>query len=191
MLDTNPKFIAERLAEDYQRQQALFSAQPAIVQRYLETQGEQIAQAVVDGNPQVSFSLPDRVVCTLENGDQPALVTIPQNQRTRSAGSFINRVRKMELHRALRHVFIGLEQSPDRAVSVAAGLLRHATVMHMVYQMLPAGRTVCYKPADLDETIPSIPEDTGLEPESAITASTDAIAEEGQNEEGRGDLIVP
>ena len=36
--------------------------------------------------------------------------------------------------------FNELEQSPDRAISVAAGLLRHATVMHMIYQMLPAGQ---------------------------------------------------
>jgi hypothetical protein len=191
MLETNPKFLAERLAQDYQRQQALFSAQPAIVQRYLETQGKQIAQAVVDGNPQISFSLPDRVVCTLENVDQPALVTIPQNQRTRSVGSFINRFRKAELYKDLRHVFTELEQSPDRAVSVAAGLLRYATVMHMVYQMLPAGRDVCYKPADEDETIPSIPEEDAFEPESAITSANDAIAEDGKVEEGRGDLLVP
>src|SRR5512138_2021132 len=173
MLETNPKFLAERLAEDYRRQQALFSAQPAIVQRYLETQGKQIAQAVVDGDPQIRFSLPDRIVCTLEDVDQPALVTIPQNQRTRSAGSFINRFRKAELYKQLRHTFIELEQSPDRAVSVAAGLLRHAAVMHMIYEMLPAGRTVCYKLADEDETIPSVPEDNGFEPESAITATTD------------------
>jgi len=191
MLETNPKFLAERLAEDYRRQQALFSAQPAIVQRYLETQGKHIAQAVIDGDPQVSFSLPDRVVCTIENVDQPALVTIPQNQRAHSAGSFINRFRKMELYKQLRHTFIELEQSPDRAVSVAASLLRHATVIHMVYQMLPAGRDVCYKPAEEDETIPSIPEDSGFEPESAITAASDAIAEEGTGEEGRGDLLVP
>ena len=98
---------------------------------------------------------------------------------------------KWNCYKELRHTFIELEQSPDRAVSVAAGLLRHATVMHMVYQMLPAGRTVCYKPADEDETIPSIPEEDDLEPESAITAATDAIAEEGRTEEGRGDLLVP
>ncbi|RPJ22131.1 MAG: hypothetical protein EHM33_24440 [Chloroflexi bacterium] len=191
MLETYPKKLSERLSEDYERQQALFSAQPAIVQRYLETQGKQIAQAVVDGDPQINFSLPDRVICTLENVDQPALVTIPQNQRTRSAGSFINRFRKTELYKELRHAFIELEQSPDRAVSVAAGLLRHATVMHMVSHMLPAGRTVCYTPAEEDESIPFIPEDDGLEPESAITAATDAIAEEGNGESGRGNLLVP
>src|SRR6266536_1704915 len=124
MLETNPRTLVDRLAEDYQHQQALFSAQPAIVQRYLETQGKQIAQAIVDGESQISFSLPDRVICTLENVNQPALVTIPQNQRTHSAGSFINRFRKAELYKELRHAFTGLEQSPDRAVSVAAGLLR-------------------------------------------------------------------
>ena len=79
MSETNPKFLSERQAEEYKRHQALFSAQPAIVQRFLETQGKQIAQAIVDGDPQINFSLPDRVVCTLENVDQPALVTILQN----------------------------------------------------------------------------------------------------------------
>jgi hypothetical protein len=191
MSETNPKFLSARQAEEYQRQQALFSAQPAIVQRFLETQGKQIAQAIVDGDSQITFSLPDRVVCTLENVAQPALVSILQNQRTRSAGSFINRFRKADLYKELRHVFTELEQSPDRAISVAAGLLRHATVTHMVYQMLPAGRTVVYQPSNEDETIPSIPVGDAFEPESAITAASDAIAEEGKAEDGRGDLLVP
>jgi hypothetical protein len=191
MSEINPKHPSDRLAEEYERQQVLFSAQPAIVQRFLETQGKKIAQAVVDGDPKVTFSLPDRVVCALENVDQPALVSILQNQRTHSVGSFINRFKKVELHKLLRHVFTELEQSPDRSISVAASLLRHATVIYMVYQMLPAGRKVLYKPADEDETIPSIPEDSGMEPDSAITAATDAIAEEGKTEDGRGDLLVP
>ncbi|MBK8784548.1 MAG: hypothetical protein IPO22_22735 [Anaerolineales bacterium] len=191
MSETNPKFLSERQAEEYKRQQSLFSAQPAIVQRFLETQGKQIAQAIVDGNSQINFSLPDRVVCTLENVDQPALVTIPQNQRTRSAGSFLNHFRKAELYKELRHIFTELEQSPDRAISVAAGLLRHATVLHMVYQMLPAGRTITYQSAGEDETIPSIPVVDDMEPESAITSASDAIAEEGSTEAGRGDLLVP
>ncbi|MBV5323264.1 hypothetical protein JZU51_00565 [bacterium] len=80
MSETNPK-VTERLTEDYERQQALFSAQPAIVQRFLETQGKQIAEAVVEGDSQIGFLLPDRVVYTLEDVAQPALVTIPQNQR--------------------------------------------------------------------------------------------------------------
>lgn len=183
--------LSDHLTEEYKRQQALFSAQPAIIQRFLEVQGKQIAEAIVDGDSQVRFSLPDRIVCTIENVDQPALVTIPQNQRTYSAGSFINRLRKVELYKELRHSLTELEQSPDRAVSVATSLLRHAAVVHMVYNMLPAGRSVAYKLTDEDETIPSVPEEDAFEPESAITASTDAIAEGEKNEEGRGELLVP
>ncbi|MBI3165836.1 MAG: hypothetical protein HYZ24_14225 [Chloroflexi bacterium] len=183
--------LSVHLAEEYKRQQALFSAQPSIIQRFLEVQGKQIAEAIVNGGSQVRFSLPDRIICTIENVDQPALVTIPQSQRSYSAGSFMNRLRKVELYKELRHSLTELEQSPDRAVSVATSLLRHTAVTHMIYNMLPAGRTVAYKLADEEETIPSIPENDFLEPESAITASTDAIAEEEKNEEGRGDLLVP
>ena len=190
MFETNPKIIA-RLTEDYAHQQALFSVQPVIVQRFLETQGKHIADAIVEGDSQISFLLPDRVVCALEDVAQNALVTIPQNQRSHSAGSFLNRFCKVELFKGLRHVFVELEQSPDRAVSVAAALLRHATVLHMIHQMLPAGRAVIYKPVEEGETIPSNPEFDGMNPESAITASTDAIAEEGKFDEGRGDLLVP
>jgi hypothetical protein len=190
MSETNPN-ILERLTEEFKRQKALFSAQPAIIQRFLEMQGKQIAEAIVDGESQVRFSLPDRIVCTLENVDQPALVTIPQNQRAYSVGSFMNRLRHVELYKQLRHSLAELEQSPDRALSIAAGLLRHSVVVYMVYNMLPAGRTVAYKLADEGETIPFIPEDDSLEPESAITASTDAIAEDGKTEEGRGELLVP
>jgi hypothetical protein len=191
MSETNPKYLLERLAEEYECQQALFSAQPAILQRFLETQAKRIAQALMEGEWQVKFSLPDRVAYALENVGQSALVTIPQPERTHTAGSLMNRFRRMELYKELRHTFTELEQSPDKAVSVAAGLMRHATVMHMVYQMLPAGRAVLYKPAGEDEMIPSIPQSDAFEPESAITALTDAIVEEGKAEEGRGDLLVP
>ena len=194
MSETNPKqsFLSERLTEEYELQQALFSAQPAIIQRFLEAQGKQIAESVVDGALQARFSLPDRVVIALENVGHPAaVVTIPQKQRTYAVGGLLSRIRKAELYKELRHSLNELEQSPDRAISVAAGLLRHAAVMHMVYNMLPAGRSVSYKPADEDETIPSIPEEEGLEPESAITAPSDAIVEEGKTEQGRGELLVP
>jgi hypothetical protein len=190
MSETNSKntSLSDRLLEDYERQQNLFSAQPAIVQRFLETQGKQIAEAIMDGDSQVGFTLPDRVVCALDQAEQSA---ISQNQRARSAGNFFNRFRKVELYKELRHVLAGLEQSPDRAVSVAGSLLRHAIVTHMIYNMLPSGRAVAYKAADEDESIPFIPVDDEFEPQSAITAETDAIAEEGKAEEGRGDLLVP
>ena len=56
--------------------------------------------------------------------------------------------------------------------------------------MLPSGRTVVYQAAPGEE-IPTIPEPSQVTAESAITAPTDAIAEESPTEEGRGELLVP
>jgi hypothetical protein len=56
--------------------------------------------------------------------------------------------------------------------------------------MLPSGKTVHYVAAEGEE-IPTIPEPVEKNHESAITASTDAIAEEGKSESNRGELIVP
>ena len=60
----------------------------------------------------------------------------------------------------------------------------------MVHNMLPEGRDVHYIAAEGEE-IPSIPFIEAREVKSAITATTDAIAEEGQAEAGRGELLVP
>jgi hypothetical protein len=60
----------------------------------------------------------------------------------------------------------------------------------MIYAMLPSGRSVRYLAAEGD-AIPSIPAGDRLELVSAITQASDAIAEEGQEEAGRGDLQVP
>jgi hypothetical protein len=81
-----------------------------------------------------------------------------------------------------------LDRSTDEAIAVGAGLLRYATAIHMVHDLLPAGRAVTYR-ADDDEQIPTIPvEDNALE--SAITQASDAIVEDG-NTGDRGDLQTP
>jgi hypothetical protein len=189
---TSPKtHMADMLSEEFERQQAMLEAQPNIVQRFLEAQGKQIAEALLDNNSPVHFNLPDRVVCTLENMDLPALVTIPNNQRSHSVGGILSRLRKQECYKELRHVLTELEQSPDRAVSVAAGLLRHAAVLHMVNNTLPSGREVHYRPAEEDETIASIPAGDLLETSSALTASSDAIVEEDKNGSNPEALLVP
>ena len=88
-----------------------------------------------------------------------------------------------------------LELSSQREVSISAKLLRYATATYMVHGMLPAGRTVKYV-AEEGEEIPAVPVSDISQRGSAITATTDAIAEEGgpaegRAEEGRGELLVP
>ena len=81
-----------------------------------------------------------------------------------------------------------LEKSADQSIAISAGLLRYATAIHMVHNLLPAGRMVTYR-ADEDEQIPTIPvADNALE--SAITQASDAIVEDGNNSD-RGNLQTP
>jgi hypothetical protein len=179
-----------QLRQEYVVFQELLQAQPPLVQRFLGNQAASVAEAVVQGLPQIRFTLPDRVVLQKQDADAKASI-VPSESREQMTGGLIERLTRTDLRTALRLRLGELEQSSNRAVSVSAGLLRHAAVTHMVHNMLPSGRTVQYGVAEGEE-IPSIPVHSSLEPESAITASTDAIVtEEDRGEAGRGELLVP
>jgi hypothetical protein len=178
-----------RLREEFGEKQTLFNAQPVIVQRFIEAQARQIADALTEHRPQAKFILPDRIVAEMPQIDQPATMTVPEKSRDQSIGDIRNRILRQDVREELRSRLNELEQSPDHAISTSAGLLRYAAAIHMVHNMLPSGRTVSYRTED-EEEIPTIPVE-GLEPESAITQASDAITEEGRAEEGRGELQVP
>jgi hypothetical protein len=179
-----------QLRQEYLGNQDLLQMQPPLVQRFLETQASSVAEAVIQGLPQVRFTLPDRVVLQKQDGEAKT-ASVPSESREQITGGLMDRLMRTDLRTALRLRLGELEQSSNRAVSVSAGLLRHAVVRHMVHNMLPSGRTVQYGVAEGEE-IPSIPVQGDLEPESAITAATDAIVtEEDRGEIGRGELLVP
>jgi hypothetical protein len=178
----------ESFEKEYKEQEALFKAQPPIIQRFLEAQARQVAEVFVQRGSRVHFSLPDRVI-SQTNGALSTL-TIPQNMREQSVGGLRDRLAGNDVHVTLRDRLSQLEQSSERAVGLGAQLIRHTTAMHMIYNMLPSGRSVTYMPVE-DEDVPTIPTGDTLEPASALTASTDAIVEDGKNEEGRGSLLVP
>ena len=187
MADPTP--ISESFQFEYQQQEALFKTQPAIAQRFLEAQARRLGEALVQRATHARFSLPDRVVCDVGGGES-SLANVPQSVRDQSVGGWRERLERNDVHLSLRQRLSQLEQSPERAIAVSAALLRHATVMHMVYNMLPSGRSVTYMPEEGEE-VPTIPVAGAIEPESAITADTDAIVEESQGEVGRGNLLVP
>jgi len=180
---------ASRLREEFGEKQALFNAQPVIVQRFIEAQAHQVADALNEHQSHVKFTLPDRVIARMPQIDQPATVTVPARARDYNLGGFRNQIRGEDVKEELRHRLNQLEQSPDHAISIGAGLLRYAVATHLVHNMLPSGRSVEYR-AEPDEEIPTIPT-KDLEPESAITQASDAIAEDGRSDDGRGDLQVP
>jgi hypothetical protein len=180
---------ASRLREEFSEKQALFNAQPVIVQRFLEAQARQVADALNEHHPRVKFTLPDRVVANMPQIDKPATVTVPSGSREQTVGGFRNQLKREDVKEDLRHRLNELEQSPDHAIATSAALIRFAIATHLVHNMLPSGRSVEYR-AEADEEIPTIPVDD-LKPESAITQASDAIAEDGRSEEGRGNLQVP
>ncbi len=181
--------VSGQLRDEHEAQRVLFEAQPPLVQRFLEAQARQLAETLTHPErvPQARFTLPDRVVVEVRGQPQP----IPAEAREQLAGGLIDRLTRGDVRSALRQRLAELEQWPNRAVAVGAELVRHATVVHMVHNMLPAGRSVTYVAAEGEE-IPTIPVGDDLEPASAITATTDAIAErESEIEADRGELIVP
>jgi hypothetical protein len=177
-----------QLRQAYENNQRLIQAQTPMVQRFLDAQAASLGEALVAGLPQARFSLPDQVFVNLEGAGSG--IVVPVEFREQMAGRLMDRLTRTDLRTALRLRLAELEQSSNPAVAASAILLRHALVLHLVYNRLPSGRSVTYITAEGDE-IPSIPAQDILEPESAITARTDAIVEEGSGEDGRGDLLVP
>lgn len=181
---------SSQLRQEYTALQTIYQAQPPIVQRFFETQAAQIAQALIYKHPQVRFSLPDRVMCPTDEPQKFTLQLIPSDLREQLAGGLFDRLAKSEIRVVFRLRLSELEQSADPAVQTAAELIRHITALHMIHQMLPSGHTVHYLAAEGEE-IPTQPVKDDLEPESAITATTDAIAEESGPDNDRGELLVP
>jgi len=176
-------------AED-ERQQALFNAQPTLVQRFIEMQAQRLAEALVSNARQVRFKLPDRVVTQTPQSGEMAVILIPDQLREQTVGGWQLRFERQPLQETLRRKLSELEQSPDQALNASAGLIRHAIAIHLVHQRLRAGRAVIYR-ANEYELIPTIPIKAEGEAGSAITSTTDAITEQGPAEAGRGELLVP
>jgi hypothetical protein len=178
---------ASHLQEELAVQESLLAAQSRTVQRFLESQGRQVADGLLARVSQLRFTLPDQIVVDPE---KQTTGQIPPDQRQQAVGGFVDRFTRADMRVLARQHLAELEQSPDPAVSTAARLTRHATVRTMVYLLLPTGRQVEYMAAE-GEAIPSIPAGAARRVESAITAPTDVIVEEAQDEAERGEVIVP
>jgi hypothetical protein len=176
-----------QLRQDYDSQQGLLNAQSTLIQRFLQLQAQQVAEALLQHSSPIRFTLPDRVVDPA-NGPQP--LTVPPEQRLQTIGSPLDRFTRVDQRLALRQRLATLEQSDLRIFSLSGALVRHAVALYLVNNMLPSGRKVTYVVTD-GEDIPTIPVVDQSDPESAILAATDAISEKRQAEKGRGELQVP
>ncbi len=158
-----------------------------------------LAEAILLDLSQVQFLLPDRIWIDRQE------LEVDSGQREQLAGGLRSRLGRTHLRDAMHARFLELEQSGDRALTACGQLLRYATAVQMIYQMLPDGRRINYI-ALAGEEIPTIPAkvtDDNLQEalrgsngngqglKSALMASTDAVVEEEQVDPERGELQVP
>ncbi len=185
----NPTSPTSLLRQEYDQAADLLRAQPPLTQRFVEGQARHLADAIVQRTPQVRFMLPDQVI-GLGSDARPVAVSAGYREQIVGGTGFLDRFSRTDVRKAIVHRLQELELASNREVSISAKLLRHATVIYMVHGLLPAGRSVKYV-AEEGEEIPTQPSGEVIGVSSAITATTDAIAEEGAAEEGRGELLVP
>ena len=181
------------LAQEYELWQALFQAQPALTQRFFEVQAQALADALIQPSSHARFAFPERVVTTVPVDDKAGVTaSIPLEQREQLVGGLLERFSRAAPGPALRQRLDELEASANKGVAVAAGLFRFAIASHLVHERLPSGRAVTYLFAEGEE-IPSISTGDQVEVASALTATTDAIAEEETEypDGARGELLVP
>jgi hypothetical protein len=178
-----------QLKLEYEAIKALFNLQPALTQRFLETQAGLIASAFIEQQSQIHFMLPDQVVLESDYNNETLTRLIPENKRQQAIGGLVERLARNDMRQLLRQRLLELELSAAAGVAMAARLIRYATADYMVNRMLPSGRDVTYLAQDRED-VPSIPLDDVKNAATAITAKSDAIAE-GNNNHGRGELQVP
>ncbi|MFZ2098451.1 MAG: hypothetical protein WAV05_17605 [Anaerolineales bacterium] len=145
-----------RLRQEYQVYQKLFQSQPAVIQQYLNTQAAPLAEALIKNLPYVRFNLPDHVVCVPLSECSGESELIPVENREQSVGGIASRLTRTDLLTSLLQRFIHLEQSANQAIAISAGMLRYAMASYLIFQVLPAGKSVVYANIEGDD-IPNIP----------------------------------
>lgn len=127
-----------QLREECQAQQALYDAQPPGMQRMLDEQARKIAAALVQGQRQLSFALPEQV------SFEQALIAVPVEFHKQNVAGLLGRLPvavRRDIRTTVRQRLNQLEQSNHPAVVVSARLIRYAVVSCIVHEMLPTGRS--------------------------------------------------
>ena len=90
---------ASYLVQEYTRWQTLFDAQSPLIQRFIEMQALNLANALIQPALQVRFAMPDRITT---DADSRIEMTIPTDQREQLVGGFMDRLTHTGLNVALR-----------------------------------------------------------------------------------------
>ncbi len=145
-----------QLRQTYQVYQRLFQLQTAQDQEFLRNQASYVVDSIMKGKSTTQFSLPEHVICLPIMDCAGVDEKLPQEFRHQNVGSLMERIIHSDLLTALLYRLSELEKSSNQAVSAAAGLILYSMALHLINQVLPAGRAVIYAVAE-DEDIPNQP----------------------------------
>ncbi len=154
--------FTSRLRQECEAYQHLFELQPFDAQQYLLAQAASMADMLQQGSAHIQFSLPERLVRPGATGENE-LKILPAKNRHQSVRQLTGRLMHGDIVRALCHRLDRLESSENQPVAIAAGLLRYAIAYHLVYRVLPAGKSVTYATLP-DEDIPNQPLEVSIVP---------------------------
>jgi hypothetical protein len=148
-----------RLRQECETYRQLFEAQSAGIQQYLRAQAANIAEAICQGFKHIQFNLPDQLVYPGGRDGKEEPVTLPAKHRQQSVHHLAERMSHSGIVEALCHRLDELESAVNQGVVIGACLLRYSIAFHLIYQTLPAGKTVVYATPQ-DEDIPNQPVET-------------------------------
>jgi hypothetical protein len=143
------------LRQEYDEVRILLHLQPVATQRFVAAQAQRLGDALVRHATQARFSLPDQVLVA-RGETEPSFVPAGYRDQLVGRTRWFDRFSHIDLRRAVTQRLQELELAASREASVAAKLLRHAIVMHLVEELLPDGQTA----ADLDANGEAVAEAT-------------------------------
>jgi hypothetical protein len=146
------------LSQELEDWRSLFHAQTETCQDFLETEGYKLAEALVQNQSIIRFSLPDEIIVPLStiSSESSLLLRTPPALKAQKVGGWMGRLTQKKLIVMLNHKLEELESNLDPSISVSAGLIRYTTAIHLVHQIIPAGNRVVYLNAP-GEDIPTVP----------------------------------
>jgi hypothetical protein len=181
---------SSQLRQEFEGQKTLFQSQMPLVQQFLENQAHSISDAFLNHLPRVQFYLPEKIT-SIESNDDPMTLPVPNDMRQQRVNGRSNPLAHINLEISLRKRLSELDQSSNRAVSLASRMVRHTIAIYMVHTMLPSGHTVNYIAED-GEDIPTIPVTDGSQALSNLTDIPYAGRLPGDFVQGgRGEVTVP
>ncbi len=172
-----------QIARDFDLLSRLYAVQPALTQHFLDQQAAALIDSLVQDKSRLHFQLPDKII--LDGGET---LDLPPAARSRTVGSPLKRISRLEKRTQLAEHLTSLEQGLNPGLAVYGKLFRFALARTIVHHLLPDGLPVRYTTEPGDD-IPSLPVD-GVTP-SALLADTDAVAEGEKSNSDGGRLQVP